>query len=102
MIRMAVGTLSAYCTFWMPSTICRRLYTKAANTPHLQPYRQDRITRGSMEHTVMPPPSAQGPWKGNMLSTVAMASIMALSTRRRSRMDWARRVTAVEFILVSS
>ena len=81
---MAVPTLSAYCTFWMPRIICSRLYTKAAKVPHRQPYRQERITRGSMEHTVMPPPRAQGLEKGNRESTTAMASITALSTMRRT------------------
>ena len=36
-----------------------------------------------MEQKVIPPPSAQGPLNSNMDSTVPMAIMTALSTRRR-------------------
>ena len=80
---MAVHTLVAYCTLEMPSSIWSRLWTKAVNSPQRQPYRQETSTRGSMEQKVIPPPSAQGPLNSNMDSTVPMAIMTALSTRRR-------------------
>ena len=52
--------------------------------PHFVPWRWQIRTSGSMLHTVMPPPRAQGPENSNRLRTVPIAMSTAHSTRRRS------------------
>lgn len=49
--------------------------------PHFVPWRWQIRTSGSMLHTVMPPPRAQGPENSNRLRTVPIAMSTAHSTR---------------------